>query len=95
VAGDLAGNKTSAQVAITMDLTATILAATGTSNPRIIRSTESTCCRAGADGRQLSNGGCSGEGKRPTEQRAVRADAGSLLQDGVNFYLFDVARDAA
>jgi len=92
--GVLPANKTSAQVAITMDLTATILAATGTSNPANhpldgIDLLPSLSGRSSVVERRLF-----WRRKRPTEQRAVRAGRWKLLQDGVNFYLFDVARDA-
>jgi len=91
--GVLPASRTSAQVAITMDLTATILAATGTAHPAnhpldgidllpILRGRSSTVER------QLF-----WRRPRPTAQRAVRSGRWKLLQDGVNFYLFDVARD--
>jgi arylsulfatase A-like enzyme len=89
----LPANRTSAQVAITMDLTATILAATGTALPAnhpldginllpILRGRSSPVERR-LFWRRL----------RPTAQRAVRSGRWKLLQDGVDFYLFDVAAD--
>jgi arylsulfatase A-like enzyme len=91
--GRLPANKTSAQVAITMDLTASILAATGTAVPAEYR----------LDGIDLLP---SLSGKTPLVerqlfwrlrprlgQRAVRLGRWKLLQDGANFYLFDVAND--
>jgi arylsulfatase A-like enzyme len=91
--GVLPAHKTSAQVAITMDLTATILAVTGTPNPANhhldgINLLPSLSGRSSIVERQLF-----WRRKRPTEQRAVRSGRWKLLQDGVNLYLFDVARD--
>jgi arylsulfatase A-like enzyme len=91
--GVLPANQTSAQVAITMDLTATILAATGTPNPAShpldgIDLLPSLSGRSPVVERRLF-----WRRKRPTEQRAVRSGGWKLLQDGVNFYLFDVAAD--
>jgi arylsulfatase A-like enzyme len=91
--GVLPANRTSRQVAITMDLTATILAATGTALPAnhpldginllpILRGRSPTVER------QLF-----WRRVRPSAQRAVRAGGWKLLQDGVNFFLFDVAAD--
>lgn len=89
----LPANKTSKQVAITMDLTATILAATGTANPANhaldgINLLPSLSGRSAIVERRLF-----WRRLRPTVQRAVRFGQWKLLQDGVNFYLFDVARD--
>jgi arylsulfatase A-like enzyme len=91
--GVLPAHKTSAQVAITMDLTATILAATGTANLANhpldgIDLVPSLTGRASTVERRLF-----WRRLRPTVQRAVRSGRWKLLQDGVNFYLFDVARD--
>ena len=89
----LPANKTSAQVAITMDLTASILAATGTPVPADYR----------LDGIDLlpSLSGKSAVVERQLfwrlrprlGQRAVRSGRWKVLQDGANFYLFDVAND--
>jgi arylsulfatase A-like enzyme len=91
--GVLPANKTSTQAAITMDLTATILAVTGTAIPANhpldginllpILSGRSPIIERRLFWRRL----------RPTEQRAVRSGGWKLLKDGVNFYLFDVAAD--
>jgi len=90
----LPANKRSAQVAITMDLTASILAAAGATTPTGYK----------LDGLNLLPS-LSGQSpiverqifwriKRPRlQQRAVRLGRWKLLQDGVNFYLFDVAAD--
>lgn len=91
--GHLPANTTSEQVAITMDLTASILAATGATTPTTYK----------PDGRDLLPT-LSGRSpvfarqlfwrvKLPHEQRAVRSGPWKLVQDGRNFYLFDVARD--
>jgi arylsulfatase A-like enzyme len=91
--GRLPANKTSPQVAITMDLTASILAVTGSAVPADHR----------LDGVDLLP---SLRGQAPIVerqlfwrlrprlgQRAVRSGRWKLLQDGANFYLFDVAND--
>jgi arylsulfatase A-like enzyme len=89
----LPANKRSTQVAITMDLTASILAVAGAALPANYR----------LDGVNLLPS-LSGQSpiverqlfwriKRPAEQRAVRSGRWKLLQDGVNFYLFDVSAD--
>jgi arylsulfatase A len=91
--GHLPASTTSAQVAITMDLTASILAATGATIPAryepdgidllpLLRG------RSPAVERELF-----WRVKLPREQRAVRSGAWKLVQDGRNFYLFDVAKD--
>lgn len=91
--GQLPAKKTSAQVAITMDLTASILAATGATVPATYK----------LDGvnllPMLSGRSPALEREvfwriaRPYQQRAVRSGAWKLVQDGRNFYLFDVLRD--
>jgi len=91
--GHLPANKTSAQVAITMDLTASILGATGSAVPANYKldglNLLPTLTRwSPTVERQLF-----WRTKRPHEQRAVRSGAWKLLQDGNNFYLFDVAKD--
>lgn len=91
--GVLHANGTSTQVAITMDLTATILAATGTAIPTNhsldgvnllpILSGQSPIVERRLFWRRM----------RPTVQRAVRSGPWKLLQDGIDFHLFDVAAD--
>jgi arylsulfatase A-like enzyme len=89
----LPANRRSAQVAITMDLTASILAAGGATTPTDYK----------LDGINLLPS-LSGQSpiverqlfwriKRPRQQRAVRSGRWKLLQDGVDFYLFDVTVD--
>ena len=91
--GVLPANQTSRQVAITMDLTATILAATGTAIPANhaldgINLLPILSGRSPIVERRLF-----WRSVRPTSQRAVRSGPWKLLRDGVNFYLFDVAAD--
>ena len=92
--GHLPANKTSAQVAMTMDLTASILTVTGAAIPATykldgIDLLPSLSGRSPLVERQLY-----WRIKRPHEQRAVRSGRWKLLQDGSNFYLFDVSDDA-
>ena len=91
--GRLPANTNSAQVAITMDLTASILAATGTTVPPThkldgLDLLPTLSRRSPLIERQLF-----WRIKRPREQRAVRSGRWKLLQDGNNFYLFDVSAD--
>jgi arylsulfatase A-like enzyme len=91
--GRLPANKTSAQVAITMDLTASILDATGTAVPADhkldgINILPSLSGQSPIVERQLF------WRLRPRPgQRAVRLGRWKLLQDGPDFFLFDVAND--
>jgi arylsulfatase A-like enzyme len=91
--GHLPANKTSSQVAITMDLTASILAATGANVPNTykldgINLLPSLSGRSPIVERQLF-----WRIKRARNQRAVRSGRWKLLQEGADFYLFDVAAD--
>ena len=92
--GRLPANKSSAQVAITMDLTASILAATGAAIPTTYKLDgldllPSLSGRSPAVERQLF-----WRIARPyPQQRAVRSGPWKLLHDGRNFYLFDVSAD--
>jgi arylsulfatase A-like enzyme len=91
--GRLPAGKTSGQVAITMDLTASILAVTGTEVPAThpldgINLLPSLSGQSPIVERQLFWRLRPGLG-----QRAVRSGRWKLLQDGANFYLFDVAND--
>jgi arylsulfatase A-like enzyme len=91
--GHLPANTSSVQVAITMDLTASILAATGATVPTTYKLdgldlVPSLSGRSPVVERQLF-----WRIKRPHEQRAVRSGRWKLLQDGSNFYLFDVSED--
>jgi arylsulfatase A-like enzyme len=91
--GHLPANRSSAQVAITMDLTASILAATGatiptTYKPDGLNLLPSLSGRSPAVERQLF-----WRIARPYQQGAVRSGPWKLLHDGRNFYLFDVLED--
>jgi arylsulfatase A-like enzyme len=91
--GHLPANKSSPQVAITMDLTASILSATGSAAPATYKpeginllpslSGQSPVVERELFWRRL----------RPVLQRAVRSGRWKLVDDGGNFYLFDVAAD--
>jgi arylsulfatase A-like enzyme len=91
--GHLPANKSSAQVAMTMDLTASILAATGSAAPATYRpdgvnllpslSGKSPTVEREIYWRRL----------RPVLQRAVRSGRWKLMEDGGDFYLFDVSTD--
>jgi arylsulfatase A-like enzyme len=91
--GHLPANKSSAQVAITMDLTASLLAAASATIPATykldgLNLLPSLSGRSPVVERQLF-----WRIKRPHDQRAVRSGRWKLLQDGNNFYLFDVSED--
>ena len=91
--GHVPANTTSAQVAITMDLTASIIAATGATVPSTYKPDGQDLLpilsgRSPAVERQLF-----WRVKLPQEQRAVRSGPWKLLQVGGTFYLFDVAQD--
>jgi arylsulfatase A-like enzyme len=91
--GHLPRNTTSAQVAITMDLTASILAATGATAPSTykpdgVNLLPTLTGRAPVIERQLF-----WRVRLPHQQRAVRSGPWKLLQDGRVYYLFDVAQD--
>ncbi|HEX2781041.1 MAG TPA: sulfatase-like hydrolase/transferase, partial [Gemmatimonadaceae bacterium] len=91
--GVLPAAKVSRQVAITMDLTATILSATGTVVPASHRLEgidliPSLSGRAPIVERELF-----WRRKRPTVQRAARSGKWKLFQDGPNYFLFDLSTD--
>lgn len=91
--GHLPANRTSPQVAITMDLTASILAVTGAMIPTAhkldgLDLLQNLNRQSPVAERQLF-----WRTRRPYEQRAVRSGRWKLLQDGRNFYLFDVYAD--
>jgi arylsulfatase A-like enzyme len=91
--GHLPANTTSAQVAITMDLTASILAVTGTTIPSTVKLDglnlfPSLSRRSPVVERHLF-----WRIKRPREQRAVRSGRWKLVQDRNDFYLFDLSVD--
>ncbi len=91
--GHLPANKTSRQVAITMDLTASILDATRTPVPADyhldgMSLLPSLSGRSPVVDRQLF-----WRLKPGQRERAVRSGRWKLLQDGPDYYLFDVAND--
>jgi arylsulfatase A-like enzyme len=91
--GVLPSNKTSAQAAITMDLTATILAITATAVPPThkldgIDLMPILTGRAAAAERELF-----WRRPRPLLQRAVRSGKWKLVWEGTRLYLFDLAND--
>jgi arylsulfatase A-like enzyme len=91
--GHLPANKTSAQVAITMDLTASILAATRSAVPTTHK-LDGIDLFPGVSGRsQIIERQLFWRTARPHQQRAVRSGRWKLVQDGINFYLFDVVVD--
>ena len=92
--GHVPADKKSAQVAITMDLTASILAATDTAVPTALKLDGIDLLprltgRSPAIERQLFWR----IGRPHNPQRAMRSGRWKLVQDGVNFYLFDVVED--
>ena len=91
--GVLPARKVSNQVAITMDLTATILGATGTEVPSThkldgIDLMPSLTGRSPTVSRELF-----WRRPHPFLQRAVRSGNWKLLWEGGQFYLFDLAND--
>jgi arylsulfatase A-like enzyme len=89
----LPANTTSAQVAMTMDLTASILGVTGTTIPAAhkldgLNLLPGLNRRSPVAERQLF-----WRTKHTYQQRAVRSGRWKLLQEGRNFYLFDVYAD--
>lgn len=91
--GHLPANTTSAQAAITMDLTASILAATGAPIPNTYR-LEGIDLLPSLSGRSpLVERKLFWRINRVRNQRAVRWGRWKLLQEGADFYLFDVAAD--
>jgi arylsulfatase A-like enzyme len=89
----LPAHKVSSQVAITMDLTATILSVTKSPVPPShklegIDLVPSLSGRAPNVKRELF-----WRRKRPVLQRAVRSGNWKLFNEGPNYYLFDVAAD--
>ena len=92
--GHLPANKVSAQVAITMDLTASILAATGATVPATYKLDGIDLLPTLSGRSPLVERQLFWRIKRPHDQRAVRSGRWKLLQDGVDYYLFEVADDA-
>ena len=91
--GHLPTNKTSGQVAITMDLTATILAATNTSIPAGHKLDGIDLLPGLGRPSSIVDRQLFWRIKRPREQRAVRSGRWKLVQDVNDFYLFDLAND--
>ncbi|HKC80767.1 MAG TPA: sulfatase-like hydrolase/transferase, partial [Gemmatimonadaceae bacterium] len=91
--GHLPANATSTQVAITMDLTASILAATGATVPNTYRLDGIDLLPSLSGRSPIVERKLFWRIKRPRNQRAVRWGRWKLLQEGADFYLFDVARD--
>lgn len=91
--GHLPANKTSAQVAITMDLTASILAATNTSIPATYKLDGINLLPSLSGGSAIVDRELFWRIKRPRDQRAVRSGRWKLVQDGIDFYLFDLSVD--
>jgi arylsulfatase A-like enzyme len=91
--GHLPANKSSAQVAITMDLTASILAVTGSAAPATYRPEGINLLPSLGGQSQIVERQLFWRRPRPVLQRAVRSGRWKLLEDGGNFYLFDVSSD--
>lgn len=91
--GQLPANKSSAQVAITMDLTASILAVTGSAAPATYRPEGINLLPSLGGQSQIVERQLFWRRPRPVLQRAVRSGRWKLLEDGGNFYLFDVSAD--
>jgi arylsulfatase A-like enzyme len=100
--GELPAGKTSPQVALTMDVTASILSATATKPPQsyrpdgidllpVLRGRAETVERTVFW--RLPPYAVSSMGPVPRQQRAVRAGHMKLLLDGADFFLFDLATD--
>jgi len=91
--GHLPVNRSSPQVAITMDLTASILALTGSAIPATYKLDGVDLLPALSGRSPLVERQIFWRIKRPRDQRAVRSGPWKLLQDGADFYLFDVSAD--
>ncbi len=89
----LPADTTSPQVAITMDLTASILAATGATIPASYRPDGIDLLPVLSGRSPMLERQLFWRTMRPHEQRAVRSGRWKLVQDGRNYYLFDVAED--
>ena len=96
--GRLPANRSSAQVAITMDLTASILGVTGTAIPASHKLDGLNLLPTLTGQSPIVERQLFWRIKRPHEQRAVRSGRWKLLQDigspgAGDFYLFDVLND--
>jgi arylsulfatase A-like enzyme len=91
--GHLPARRTSAQVAISMDLTATVLSATGTAIPAGHKLDGIDLLPIVSGKSPLVERQLFWRRRRPSEQLAVRSGRWKLIHEGQNFYLFDVATD--
>jgi len=91
--GHLPANSTSRQVAITMDLTASILAVTGATVPNTYRLDGIDLLPSLSGHSPLVDRQLFWRITRPRNQRAVRWGRWKLLKEGADLYLFDVAAD--
>jgi arylsulfatase A-like enzyme len=91
--GHLPANRSSTQVAMTMDLTASILAATGAAVPADYKLDGLDILPSLSGKSPVITRELFWRRKRPTMQTAVRSGKWKLLHDGADFYLFDVAAD--
>ena len=89
----LPAKRTTRQVAITMDLTATILAATGTAVPAELKLDGMNLLPILRGTAPLAERQLFWRRINPSEQKAVRSGRWKLLRDGIHVYLFDVAAD--
>ena len=93
--GVLPANAVSRQVALTMDLTATILGVAGAAVPASHKLDGIDLLPTLSGRAPLVDRTVFWRRLRPSLQRATRSGQWKLVQDGVNFYLFDVAADPA
>jgi len=91
--GALPSNRTSAQVAITMDLTATILALSGTAVPASHKLDGIDLIPVLAGRRPSVERELFWRRPRPFMQRAVRSGKWKLVWEATRMYLFDLAAD--
>jgi arylsulfatase A-like enzyme len=91
--GMLPANKVSSQVAITMDLAATILSASGTRVPATHKLDGIDLLPALTGRIPVVERELFWRRTRPSLQRAVRSGRWKLFNEGVPYYLFDVAAD--
>ena len=91
--GHLPANKTTAQAAITMDLTASILAATNTPIPATLKLDGIDLLPGLRRGSPIVDRQLFWRIKRPRDQRAVRSGRWKLVQDLNDFHLFDLSTD--
>ena len=92
--GQLPAGRTSAQVAITMDITASILAATGTPTPENYRPDGINILPVLRGDTALRERRLFWRWARPDrQQRAVRSGQWKLMMDGVQLLLFDLGAD--